>query len=346
MGDSFFQTIRRRRAPFVLACLVFGGSITWGGAVTAQAARDAAAADPGVKARFANAQKLYKDGKFADALPIFRELTDSTHSPNARLYVGLCLQALGKHVDAHKAFSAVVKEVNEHPDEKYQQTREAAIEQLAVLNVRVGRVIIAVADAPPALAVTLDGVAVQESALGSAIVVDPGAHKIEASGSGVTAQKREVKVEGGDVKTVTLSFKKNVEETPFNVAGAPAASEPAPTTVEVKPSDGATMRTMSFVAGGVGVAGLGVFTVAGLMARSTFKDLETQCPGRCADNSYVDKIDRGKTLQTAANVGLVVGVVGVATGVTLFIVGRPRRDPAVAVSLSGGGATVSYTAGF
>jgi hypothetical protein len=316
----------------------------------AQTTRDSSmtATDAGAaKAQFADAQRLFKAGRFAEALPIFRDVAESTRSPNARLYVGHCLQELGKFVEAHRAFSAVVREVTEHPDEKYQPTREAAITQLAVLNVRLGKVIISVVESPPSLAVSLDGSAVDPKMLGSSIVVDPGAHRVEASASGSSPIRRDVSVEGGEVKTVTLSFKKAVDEPPVSVAtpsNGSVGTAPAP---EAKSDDGATMRTMSFVAGGVGVAGLGVFTIAGLMAKSTFNDLEARCAGRCADASYVDQINRGKTLQTTANVGLVVGLVGIGAGATFFVLGRPKRtDAAVSLSLANGGGTLACAGRF
>jgi hypothetical protein len=349
MGGPFFQTIRRR-STHTLACVASCLFIAWSGAAFAQSTREApvSAGDPTViKLRFANAQKLFKEGRFGDALPLFQNLADTTQSPNARLYVGHCLKELGKFVEAHAAFTAVVKEINDHPDEKYQPTREAAISELAVLNVRLGRVIINVAESPPNVVVKLDGNAVEEKTLGSSIVVAPGAHHVEATAGALAPVRGDVNIEGGEVKTVLLSFKKAVDETPFSVVGSSNASVATTPSADSKSDDGATMRTMGFVAGGVGVAGLAVFTITGLMAKSAFNDLETKCGGPCADASYVDQIHRGKTLQTTANVGLVVGLVGVAAGATLFVVGRPHHpDASVAVSLSGGGGTLSYTARF
>jgi hypothetical protein len=351
MRGSFSLTISRSRRVRSLGCLALWATIAWVSPSLAQTARDpsAVAADPGAaKAQFTNAQKLFKAGRFAEALPLFRDLAQSTKSPNARLYVGHCLQELGKYVEAHKAFTAVVKEITEHPDEKYQPTREAAIAQLAVLNVRLGRVIISLSDAPPNLAVTLDGNAVEEKMLGSSIVVEPGAHRVEASASGLAPIRRDVNIDGGEVKTVPISFKKGVgDEAPFAVSTPSSGSASTAPPFETRSDDGATMRTMGFVAGGVGVAGLAVFTITGLMAKSAFDDLERQCHGPCADASYVDRINRGKALQTTANVGLVVGLVGVATGTMLFVLGRPKHgDAPVSVSLSNGGGAISYEGRF
>jgi hypothetical protein len=72
------------------------------------------------------------------------------------------------------------------------------------------------------------------------------------------------------------------------------------------------------VAAGVGVAGLGLFTVAGIMANSTYSDLSESCGGPCPPDRQGD-VDAGKTEQTLANIGLIVGAVGLAAGATLFV---------------------------
>jgi hypothetical protein len=79
------------------------------------------------------------------------------------------------------------------------------------------------------------------------------------------------------------------------------------------------LRTYSYIAGGVGVAGLAMFTIFGLMDNSTYSDLQSACVnGRCPSTKQ-SEIDSGRTQQTVANVGLVVGAVGVAAGATLFV---------------------------
>src|SRR5205823_7554894 len=152
------------------------------------------------KARFATAQGLFKAGQFAEALPIFRDLADTTGSPNARLYVGHCLQRLGKNVDAYAAFATVVKESNEHPDPRYGATREAAVKQLAVLNVRLAKIVVSPNDIPLAAKVTLDGNAIGQKELGSSIVVEPGNHYVELSESGGARMRLGVSIDGGELK--------------------------------------------------------------------------------------------------------------------------------------------------
>ena len=299
---------------------------------------DAATAE----AKFNSALRLFKAGKMADALPVFREVADGSGSPNARLYTGHCLQQLGKYVEAHRAFTAVVKQTTQRGDTKYETTREAALAQLGLLEPRIAKIVVSLADVPSGLAVTLDGTALEEKDLGSPIVVEPGLHKIEGRATEMAPVSRDVNVDAGESKTTILAFKK------LETAPAP---EPAPK-VEVSTSKPFPTRTVGFVVGGVGVAGMAVFTVAGLMAKSTFNRMNDVCgTAGCSEPAQLGDIDKGRSQQTLANVGLVVGLVGLTAGATLVILGGRQQgnDPSSTVAISGtpgGGGAISYMGKF
>jgi hypothetical protein len=299
---------------------------------------DAGAAE----AKFNAGLRLFKAGKMADALPVFREVADGSGSPNARLYVGHCLQQLGKYVEAHRAFTAVVKQTTQRGDTKYETTREAALAQLGLLEPRVAKVVVSLVDIPNGLAVTLDGTALEEKDLGSPIVVEPGMHKVGGTAPEMAPVTRDITVDAGESKTTILTFKK------LETAPAP---EPA-SQIEASPSKPLPLRTVGFVAGGVGVAGMAVFTVAGLMAKSTFNRMSDVCGSAgCSDPGQLSEIDKGRSQQTLANVGLAVGLVGLSAGAALVILGGRHQDndrsPSVAITgTAGGGAALSYSGKF
>jgi len=150
---------------------------------------------------------------------------------------------------------------------------------------------------------------------------------------------------GDERKTVAVPVKE--------VIAAPSGSAPSKGSPSVAtPSDtgsgnGATMRTVGLVVGGVGVAGLAVFTITGLMAKSTFNDLQAACPAGCTDASHLGQIDHGKSLQTTANISLGLGLVALGSGALLFLLGQGQRsDTSVSMSLLNGGGMVSYGRGF
>jgi hypothetical protein len=301
---------------------------------------DAATAE----AKFNTGLRLFKSGKMADALPIFRDVAEGSGSPNARLYVGHCLQQLGKYVDAHQAFAAVVKQTTQRGDTKYEPTREAALAQLGLLEPRIAKVIVSLADIPTGLAVTLDGARLEERELGSPIVVEPGAHRIEGSAPGMAPASRDVNVEAGESKTTILTLKK-LE------VGPPPTGPDQTVNVDTAPSRGFPLRTAGFVAGGVGVAGLTVFTIAGLMAKGTFNRMSDVCGASgCSQPAQLEDLDKGRSQQTVANVGLVVGLIGLSAGATLVILGGRghAQDPAATVAVTGtpGGGAISYMGNF
>jgi hypothetical protein len=336
------EVVRRSLAVLTAAAIL---AAPLAPARAAGADEPAVGADSAAKAKFADALKLYKSGNVAEALPLFREVAESTRSPNAELYVGYCLAQTAKRTDAYRAFALVLKQISEHPDEKYEPTREAAETQLAILNVRLAKLVILIADVPPGVAVTLDGVAVEEKTLGSSIVVEPGTHHIEASATGLSPVRRDVSLEGGELKTLNLSLKKTEQAQSSPLAPAPAAS---PAATSGPPEDKHPIRTAGYVTGAVGVAGVAVFAITGLMAKSTFNTLDRECGAAgCSDSGHQNDIDRGKSLQTIANVGLVVGVVGLVGGGTMVLLGGGKhKESGARVSLSSGGGFVTYGGSF
>ncbi len=125
---------------------------------------------------------------------------------------------------------------------------------------------------------------------------------------------------------------------------APAPPAPAPVAkVEAAPQPSAVpLRTWAYVAGGVGGAGLVTFAIFGAMTSSKYSTLESSCPTRHSCNQ--DDIDAGKRFQTIANVGLVVGIVGVGVGTTLFFLSSGQKHEAASalrVRLGVGSAALS-----
>lgn len=302
----------------------------------AQTPSDASASD--ASERFTHATKLYKQRQFTDALPLFEALARETNSPNAWLYVGHCRVKLGDPVAAHRAFVRILGNSSAARDDKYDTTREAARAELFALEQKVGKVVVAPAETPPGFAVTLDGEALAQHWFGLAYAVEPGTHRLQATADGMQAELRDVQVAIGETKTVSLALRKP-EAAPVVAPAPEPASEPE--------RGGGALRMAGFAALGVGVAGLAVFTVAGLGAKSVHDELDADCPSGCDDAEHRDDAARGKTLQTTANVGLVVGVLGAAGGAALLFFGRsaPAEDGA-SLALAPGGGSLSFRGRF
>lgn len=100
-------------------------------------------------------------------------------------------------------------------------------------------------------------------------------------------------------------------------------------------SGGNTLRTLSYVAAGVGVVGLGVGTLFALQTKSHYDDADAFCPSypceltRAQADERKRHIDDGDNKKTLSIVGFAVGGVGLAAGATLFLLSsKPKERPA------------------
>jgi len=324
-----------RRAPhatrsaaklLALGCALFAATAAW---AESPPAPDASAQS--TEATFAEAVRLFKAGDAAAALPLFIRLSAVTDSPNVQLYVGYCQLELGDNREAHEAFSLAAKQSIELGGSKYVATREAALDQLDKLNLRLARLTISLADAPAEFVVKLDTQTVNSTLLGTPIIVEPGLHHVEAESQGADPVSRAVTLDRGGNQTITISFK------PSN----------KPPTEERAGSSSPRLISFGLATAGLAVVGWGTFAVAGLLAKNAHDQLQADCPNGCSDADHRGQINRGKTYQTVANLGLAVGVVGAVTGAALIYLGWPSNNAARAsLEVAPGLVKISYRGSF
>lgn len=290
---------------------------------------------------FGDAVAQFKLKNFAKALALFTRVTELKDSPNVRLYVGYCHVELGNDKLAHRAFSRAVKLAVESGDAKYVAARNAAQDQLTLLNLRLAKLTISIVAGQGSSTVRLDNEQLEPTQLGSPITVSPGLHHIVAESKGARPVEQDVELEKNGSKTVTLMFDK-----PVGLAAQPMPPPPA-TTGGAPRSHGPHWTTYGLAAGGLGIVGLGVFAVVGYQTRRSFQQLQTECNAGCSDGAHRDAIARGKTYQTVANVGLAAGVVGTLVGSALTYWGLSNEASArPAVELNVGAMSISCEGSF
>ena len=115
-------------------------------------------------------------------------------------------------------------------------------------------------------------------------------------------------------------------------SAAPAPVQAEKATPADKPSDGSGLRVTGLVAAGLGLVGVGVGVGFGLTAHSRHESaISGGCSGKtCPDTSSADMERGAASAGTVSTVGFVAGGVLLATGVTLYIVGRPSSSEAKA----------------
>jgi hypothetical protein len=93
------------------------------------------------------------------------------------------------------------------------------------------------------------------------------------------------------------------------------------------------VRIGGIVVLGVGAAGMATFAGAGVSANNRYAAISAACGGkRCTDPSYHVEVAGGRELDLVANVGLGVGIVGLASGALMVALGKP---PAAAPTVTG-----------
>jgi hypothetical protein len=250
-----------------------------------------------------------------------RASLDVVNSPNARLVLARALRDSGSLADAWTEYGRTIGEAKRlaATEDRYAKTADAAAAERADLEPKLAFVVVSVAHAPPDATLKAGGRLVPADEASGPIVVSAGTVDVVLSDAGGKELGRQtVSATVGQKTAVALDA---APEAPKPAADAeekheePPPAEPPPDT-----SGGASkLRPYSYVVGGVGVAGLALFAVYGLMASSTYSDLQGACPNNACPPGKQSEIDSGRTQQAVANVSLVVGAVGLAAGGTLFV---------------------------
>lgn len=279
------------------------------------------------QSHFLRGKELFGQNKFDAALAEFTASLDVVSSPNTRLYLARCLREMNKPVQAYAEFGRTASEARDlaKSDSRYEKAAEAAEQDQKALEPKIGLVSVSVQRANASTTLRVGGEEVRRDAWDKPIAVNPGSAEIVAETPGRPAAKKSVNVAAGAKESVTVDAN----------AEAPAqAAAPETKPVEVRtPSDRAGLRPYAYVAGGVALAGLATFTIAGLLSNGTYSDLEQACGGeRACPPGHEDDISTGKTQQTIANVGLVFFVLGTAGAVTLWVLSSPSKSTTAATA--------------
>jgi hypothetical protein len=279
------------------------------------------------QSRFARGRDLMSKKQYDQALVEFRASHDIVASPNTRLEIARCLRTAGRLVAAYAELGRTSIEAKEllGQDNRYQRAYDAAVQERKEIEPQLGFVTLTVQNATDDTKVVVDGEEIKRAAWNEPIPVTPASSEVVVTTPGHGPVKAAATVAAGQRQALTIdALSGDAGEAP---APAPAEAAPAET-----PSSGPSLRTWAYVAGGVGVAGLATFGIFGVLAKSTYDDLNGACHGGPCPADKQGEIDSGKTQQTVANVGLVVGLVGAAAGATLFVLSMPKSAPTTTAS--------------
>jgi hypothetical protein len=313
----------RARSSFTTA--VLAGVLSGVSGVAAPSAAFAQAKDPAAaEALFRAGREAAQKGDYEVACAKFTESERLDPAVGTEFNIADCEEHRGKLATAWERFTRVVGALPPGDERvKVASARAAALEK------RLPRLTITLAPgAPGGVAVRRDEVDVGPASLGTALPLDPGKHVLV------------VRAPGRQDATTTFDLGEGEQKTVIAQPGPEGA--PAPS--HAPDSGSAGGRFVAGVAlGGVGVAGLVVFAVAGGLTLGKKSTVDQHCHDGLCDQTGFDAAQSGKTLGMVSGVSLVAGAVLVGAGAALVLTSGPDKKPATALvpGVGPGGASLS-----
>jgi hypothetical protein len=168
--------------------------------------------------------------------------------------------------------------------------------------------------APSGAEVWIDGRPVDLASGGREQVLDPGAHVVRATLEGHQPFEQRLELAaGGRGVDVTVTLEPLPAPPPPASSPPPSGSAPSPLP---EPTGGTGPSAWTWVAGGIGLAGLGVFAglaISGMVRRGDLED------AGCKPHCPTDDVDAMSRDFLVADVGLGVGLVGLVVATALYL---------------------------
>jgi hypothetical protein len=291
--------------------------------------------------------QAFNDGRFKEAVDLFAKAESLMHAPPHLLFMARAHAKLGQFVKAREAYLKIVKEqLAPNAPQAFRDAQAAAEEERKQVEPHIGKLMVKVegADGAKDLSVAIDGQPFSVVLLGVPQPMDPGEHTVTATATGFKAAPATTSLKDAGSGAVTLKLEVDNSAPPPSATAAtttgagPVTSTPSGAPPSDSGSGGNGMRIGSYVGFGVGAVGVVLGTVFVLKSSSNRKDandanakLEAQCGHSCDATSseaqhVADLDDKARSAKTIGIVGYVVGGLGVATGVTLFVLSSKKDD--------------------
>lgn len=223
---------------------------------------------------FEEATELVRQGYLWRAIPKLEASIGHDPTPAAMLALADCQRRMGATATAWGWFHRAEERARSLGDTA--RAAEAA-EQAAAIEARIPRVKVVVAEGERPPDIRLDGRPLATSALGIAIPVDPGEHKVVATAPGRVPFEARINADkGGGTVLVAIPVLGKALTVPGpsrlapEILGEPSAASPA--------SSGSGAKVLMIVGG----VALGLAVVSGLSAYAVITETDRESPGRTA----------------------------------------------------------------
>ncbi len=246
--------------------------------------------------------KLFGADRFTEALGTFVEADRLYHAPSVTLYIARCQRKLGKLLDARATYERILAE----------DLPKDASPQFVQAHVEAGREVESLKQRIPTLQVTVTGIPAGEAQVlldGAPLAegqkeLDPGTYTVEVRRRGVTVSTQKVTLAEGKPQVIPVDLGPGG-------GGGPGGQGSLGWIVP------------GSIAAGIGVVSLGVGAITGALSLSKVSDIKKSCTNNVCPMTLAGEGDSARLLGNVSTATLVVGGVGVAAGVALFLMMKP-----------------------
>jgi hypothetical protein len=258
-------------------------------------------------------------GKLAEACAKLAESHRLDPSPGTVLNLAICHEKEGKIASAWAEF----KEAEALSTASGRQDRaDYARKRAATLEAKLSRLVVEIASPPEGMVIRLEGKELRAAAMaGSGMPMDPGKYSVEAAAPGKKAWSGTVIVESGP-STARLVIPA-MADAPAAASAAPKAPPPP------EDSSGSTRRVVGYVAGGLGIASLGVGAAFGGLTLAKAAEVQDLCGDapKCS-RAGVDANTTAKTMALVSDISLGAGAALAGAGLVLILTSGSSKLPA------------------
>ncbi|HEX9296458.1 MAG TPA: tetratricopeptide repeat protein [Polyangiaceae bacterium] len=284
--------------------------------------RDAATAE----ALFRQGRQAMEAKNYDEACPKFAESQRLDPASGTLMNLATCEERVGKLASAWQHWKEAIDALPPKDDRiAFARSRVEDLEK------KLPRLQITLSGGGEGAKVYRDELELGSASLGVLLPVDPGSHTVTVRMPGRFPKSVPVSVAVGESAQIDVH---------------PGAVDPSANEKNVKLQP--RPRTLGWIFGGIGVAGVGAATVTGLMLVNKKSTVETSCPDKtCTSQDGLDAVSSGKTLLVANTAAWIVGGVGLGLGAYFLL--KPQRNPttpALVPSVGPGVAALSCVGSF
>ncbi|HEX8793221.1 MAG TPA: hypothetical protein VF765_19895 [Polyangiaceae bacterium] len=281
-------------------------------------------------------------GRFASGCPALADSYRIDPHPGVLFTLAECENKWGRIASAFTHYEAYLDLFAHMSDEQkaHQRGRDriAASQRDALRPVLPQLTIALPATAPSGTTVTRDGDPVGAPSLGVALPVDPGEHVLVAKTPDGVRHETRVTIERGQRRSVVLDLTAPPTPTPTPTSTSTPTPTPTPTPPPTPTPTNNPVRTWAWIAGGIGLAGIAVGSIAGAVVMSDASTIHSQCQSDLSCSpSGLNAASQSRTFGVLSDVGFAVGGAGLVTSLVLFLLPGPKPVVPIASAQPHGG---------